>query len=69
MSHSSRHESRDDKRSRQRCTIHHPAKQKADKHICHQIRNQYLLTFSGRVSGIPWQITSFTDVQHDFGKL
>ena len=23
---------------------------------------------SGRSSGIPWQITSFTEVQHDLGK-
>lgn len=23
----------------------------------------------GRLSGIPWQITSFTEVQQDFGKL
>ena len=24
---------------------------------------------SARASGTPWQMTSFTDVQHDFGKL
>lgn len=26
-------------------------------------------TCSGRVSGIPWQMTSLTDVQHEAGKL
>lgn len=43
-------------------------RKKTDLFIKLQQKNQ-LQTSKGRVSGIPWQITSLTDVQHDAGKL